>query len=531
VGKVNHTRFLVVICIILLGLTQIPYILAFSYASPDKVFSGLLMNPLDGNSYLAKMYEGYRGDWLFTLPYTAQIGDGTFLFFFYILLGHLARIFHLPLVFVYHFMRALSSVCLILALADLFKALFKDNWSFRLAMIMACFGSGMGWLAMPTGYVTSDFWVAEAYPFLSALVNPHFCLAGALMVWVIKTLIENRQPVTRWRYVCVLLASLIIGLVSPFGVMIIVILECTLIAVYLYRGKRDKEKILTNEINNSLYYFLFIILGGAPILLYEVYVVNVDPLLQGWNVQNITASPPIWDLVLSFSPLLILAIIGVIIAIRQKMQLWIGVVAWMVFGIIFVYFPWSLQRRFLFGLYIPIVLLATLAVQYIKNKSFIKTRHFNLLLSVILVVIFMTNLLLEMTIAYGIKTKDSLLFLSGYEYEALKWIEHNTPSDALVLASPQMGLFIPAQTGRRVIYGHPFETVEAEKREEQVTQFFENFGAQNLQSEYLMDNNVDYIFWGPRERLLSEVQSGLNQFKNTLPVFTAGDVVIFQVKY
>ena len=41
----------------------------------------------------------------------------------------------------------------------------------------------------------------------------------------------------------------------------------------------------------------------------------------------------------------------------------------------------------------------------------------------------------------------------------------------LILSSPEMGLFIPAQTGRRVLYGHPFETVNADAEKDLVLVF------------------------------------------------------------
>ena len=56
------------------------------------VFGGFLLNPLDGNSYLAKMQQGASGSWRFTLPFTPEPGEGAYLFLFYLALGHLCRL-------------------------------------------------------------------------------------------------------------------------------------------------------------------------------------------------------------------------------------------------------------------------------------------------------------------------------------------------------------------------------------------------------------------------------------------------------
>jgi signal peptidase I len=68
-------------------LTLIPYVISNSMVDPDSMFSGFLLNPVDGFSYLAKMQQGSSGDWLFHLPYAAEPGEGALLFIYYIHLG------------------------------------------------------------------------------------------------------------------------------------------------------------------------------------------------------------------------------------------------------------------------------------------------------------------------------------------------------------------------------------------------------------------------------------------------------------
>ena len=72
------------ISIIVITMVTVPYISAFQAADLSHVFGGFLLNPIDGHSYLAKMQLGYQGDWKFTLHYTAEKGEGAYLFLFYI---------------------------------------------------------------------------------------------------------------------------------------------------------------------------------------------------------------------------------------------------------------------------------------------------------------------------------------------------------------------------------------------------------------------------------------------------------------
>jgi hypothetical protein len=93
------------------------------------------------------------------------------------------------------------------------------------------------------------------------------------------------------------------------------------------------------------------------------------------------------------------------------------------------------------------------------------------------------------------------------------WIEQFADSDALILASPEMGNYIPAQTGRRVLYGHPFETVEAEKEEAAVSSFFEGLLTEDQAVEMLEMRGVDLIYYGPREKSLGTMPAEILQYK------------------
>ncbi len=60
---------------ILLGALYIVLISAryiLAYQDEGYRFGGFLLNPIDGNTYLAKMYQGWQGSWRFSLPFTVE---------------------------------------------------------------------------------------------------------------------------------------------------------------------------------------------------------------------------------------------------------------------------------------------------------------------------------------------------------------------------------------------------------------------------------------------------------------------------
>ena len=97
----------------------------------------------------------------------------------------------------------------------LFKHTLKDQSSaqYTLALILALFGSGLGWISALFGGITSDFWVAEAYPFLSMYTNPHFPLGlGLLLIYFDRLISGERGKNTP----LIMLLGLIVAVIQPF---------------------------------------------------------------------------------------------------------------------------------------------------------------------------------------------------------------------------------------------------------------------------------------------------------------------------
>ena len=153
---VMHRKSIVVgvIVLVVIATITIPYILAWRSAGADFQFSGFLLNPQDGNSYIAKMYQGWRGDIRFTLPYTADRGSGTYLFLFYLILGHIARLSDFSLIATFHAARGISALLMLLCLYR-YLVHTLDQVRVRLfAFILATIGSGLGWVSILFGKFT-----------------------------------------------------------------------------------------------------------------------------------------------------------------------------------------------------------------------------------------------------------------------------------------------------------------------------------------------------------------------------------------
>jgi hypothetical protein len=511
----------------ILLLASLPYLAGYAAQTPGYRFGGLVFNPIDGNSYLAKMEIGRRGGWLFRLPYTAEPGDGAPVFLFYILLGHVAAWTGAPSILVYHAARLLAGLFLLLILYA-FVARFLERPGARLtAWLLIAVGSGLGWAAAAFGGRTSDVWVAEAIVFLSLLANPHFPLAAGLMLMLYLWLAPGLAPTwLGWkRGIAILLAATALAHVQPFALIpVLAVLPLAHLAAWLFAPGADRSLAGgLGALRPALPALALFVLASLPWLLFDYWLTQAHPVLSAWSAQNVTLSPPIWDYLVTFAPALALAVPGALGAARRRNPRDLFLLTWLIAGTALLYAPLALQRRLVQGLSIPI---GVLAAEGLFNTSALagglrRVAAIGLTFALALP----TNLLVLAATYQGVQTHHPLLYQTSAEVDALKWIDANTPPNALVLASPEMGLFIPATTGRRVIYGHPFETVNATVEKQAVTEFYQSPDANAR--DFLAERGVDYVMHGPREAALGPGpdpgETGLT------PAFEEGEVTLYRV--
>ena len=500
-------KFAICCIVALIGLTSLPYWIAVQKTGEDKVFGGFLYNPIDGNSYLAKMEEGRNGAWLFHLPFTAEQGEGSFLFLFYLFLGHVSAWTGIPPIWVFHIARLVALILLGLALWK-FLGRFVPAPAAKIAYGLAVFGAGLGWAALAFGQVTSDLTIPEAFPFLSSFANPHFPLSIAIMLTLF---LEMDCPLRARSALIYLSGGLLLAVLLPFGA-VLVVLAMGALAAWKFFERQPVQWPAP----------VLAAVGAGPMLLYQFAVTRADPLLAAWNAQNNTPSPGLFDFILSFSPAIILAIPGAIAVVRHPWKEARILLVWAVVGLALTYSPFSLQRRFLLGLYIPLAGLAGIGLVQIFGPQ---PQKIKMAAAVTLAVSYPTSVLVLALGIFGALRQDPLLYYSRAEQKGFDWLRQTTPANAVVLAGPETSLFIPAQANRRVVYGHPFETVNAGSKREWVLAFYQN-NPGHASLGQIESHQADYVWRGPRERELGETDLPLG-----LPVVYQQDgIIIYQVQ-
>jgi hypothetical protein len=113
----------------------------------------------------------------------------------------------------------------------------------------------------------------------------------------------------------------------------------------------------------------------------------------------------------------------------------------------------------------------------------------------------------------------ALLFMRQEEVAAFTWLRENTTAAEVVLASPRLGMFIPGQTGTRVFYGHPFETIEAKNKKAMVEAFYRG----EIEE---VSSTVDFIIYGPTEQALGTPKN----LASWPVVFSVNNLAIYKAK-
>lgn len=507
-------------------LLMVPYWIAYRSAGPDSVFTGIIMNPEDSQTYFAKMRAGWGGAWLYRVPFTAEPHEPVFVGVFYITLGQVARLLGLTLAQVWHYSRLLSGFVLFLAIfafVNGFVATKRARWT---AYLLAVLGSGLGWLLFLVGEpywlgaFPVDFKMPEARPFFTALTFPHIAVSTTLMLASFWATLRAQRPGARWWQFAVVggICNTAIAILHPLLIYVVVFSG---IVHYLFLVVANRG-ILWRE--GFAYAIAFLM--PAPVVLYYVFSLATNDVFSGWNAQrDITLSPPWPHFLIAFGPLLLLAGLQLLNQGRASVrQIWHHrsesrfLWAWIVTVALLVYAPLSSQRRFVQGVHIPLTLLAAVGLLGVVVPWLQSTRPFRLLVAkprysrpgltrliLILAIGFfsLSNLYIlgSVSVSAGLQ-QPYPLFRPRDETVAAIWLREQAAGNAVVLGAYQTGNFVGAQAGNPVIIGHWAETGNFDQKSDAVARFYAADTADSWRLAFLQENRVSFVWHGPQEKAL-----------------------------
>lgn len=511
-------RWVIILSGLLVTLTLLPYAwaLARNQADDDWQFMGMLSNPKDGASYLSKIEQGRRGAWLFELRYTPEAHNGAGFHTFYLFLGHVGRLTGLSSLVLFHLARVATSFIMFISIYQLGATIWVRVRPRRLFFTLMAVGSGLGWLLLlfDPQALAVDISQPEAFPFLAAYTNPHFPFSIACLCLITSTYIVvfrrgyKEPPRVDNGGLTIMLLTMLLALIQPVVLVPIAsaLAAYVLVRAYLMRAWPVHEALWSTMLWMPI----------APFAVYDFAVFRYNSIMGAFNEQNQTSSPALYLYLFGYGLLLLIAVPGLARAVRRFErdgdQL---MLVWFIVNVIGLYAPFNLQRRLAMGLIIPIVYFGVRALEdYWFYKLSDKWRAPALI--ALIVFILPTNIFMLGIPLFGVVyNPDSGLdkgMLVETEYvNTFAWLDKNGETDAVVLASPNISLWIPAYTPQVVVYGHPYETVPNDERLEQVENFYRGLDCETLLSDQL-PFKVRYIIWGPQEQRFAETDEDDNPY-------------------
>ncbi len=504
-------RWVFVVGGILAALTLLPYAwaLASNATTTEWQFMGILANPQDGATYLAKIEQGMRGAWIFHFAHTPEAHTGAVINVFYLLLGHAARLIGVSSIVMFHLARVITTLFMFGALYQFGATVWPRIRPRRLFFGLVSVGSGLGWLALvldPGVTSVPDLTVPEAYPLYSAYTNPHFPLAIGLLALLAASFVRvfridfTEPPNVANGGLEVIVLTFVLSLVQPQAM---VGLGAALVVYLVVHAVRDR-RVPVLEVSWAT-------LFAAPALLMAAYyyaVLRFNPVMAAWNAQisNISASPVL--VVLAYGLLLLAGVPGIIRAVRRFEedgdQL---MLIWLVVNFVLVFWPSNQQRRFMIGLIIPITFFAVRSLEDYWLRVVPQRWRYPALIALFVFVI-PSNILALGIPLFGLINpqaglEERLLVQRGY-WDAMSWLARHGKPDDVVLSSPNIGLWIPAWGEKRVVYGHPWETLDARTKRAQVELWYLGQRCEAVLEQY----QVRYVIVGPQERALGAGTTG-----------------------
>ncbi len=497
----KEQTFLILGCILIVALSFIPLAVGYSIQTPEMRFNGATFNWPDFATHIVAIEEGMEGNWRYTLFFSPVEQQGHYLKLFYIFIGNLFRwadtssftIFYITLGIVNF------SACL---LTYRFIAEFIGQPKYRtMAFLLAIFGSGVGWLMSLTGLIPKaghspiDLWFIDPYPFFNMISFPTYTILGQLGM-ILLFLKYRKRPLSRY-LISMAVFGLALQAVQPYA---------PLIPFTVIGGLLLGDWITTRTFpRQNVFAMVYVGIAQLPLLAYNLWVFQTDPIWLIFQEQNQTFSPPPIYYLWGFFWFWLLLIPGVL---KSKIFLTpkrISLLIWIVSVLFFSFFPWQMQRRFMIYFTLPLAILASIITREFlspwisRHLPLLSKRKPMLLILLVGVVGFSNFYLVFVHLNYQLPQYSSEYYHPTEIAEALNWLDDDANQEMIVLSAPETGLLAGALAHQKSYVAHNYETIDYRLRSSQVEQFYNH----QINLSDLEPANLGWVFYGPYEKLLA----------------------------
>ncbi|MEZ4672486.1 MAG: hypothetical protein R3E39_31680 [Anaerolineae bacterium] len=544
--------YLAVFIVVMLLITGIPYFYAQRIAQPNNQFMGVVENIPDHFQYFSWMRES-QDKFLVPNQLTPETSTALLFNLLWWVLGRIESVTGLSYVTLYQITRLLAGVFAMVAIFWFCGLIFTNRAKRWTAFLVAVLASGFGWAMIVVKFLTKadaapfpfTIYTSEPNSFYTMMAFPHFTIATGLITLVFgMVLLSQRTQKLSYAWLGGVIC-LVLTLQHSYDFFT----TCGVIAMYgLFLWLRDRKFPL-----HILKVGLIIVLLAVWPALQAFYITQADEVWKGvlsqfGNAGAWTPAPYLLPILMGVAWLLALWALDIRTAWKDRDDTHLFILAWFLSHFVLIYLPLNFQIHLLSGWHVVSGVLATIGLytrvipllsRWFRNMP--RQRVTQLATILLLVLIVPTNVylfaqrFLDLRRANNdagaagseVVPADNRFFLFKPEAAALDYLAQQVTGTDVVLATLDMGQFVPALTGARAFIGHWAQTLDYYGKEAMVKSFYDAATPDTERQRILDTYNVSYVIFGPEEARLGSYDPAQSAFLSE--VYNADGVKIYHV--
>lgn len=556
------------IAFLVMAITMIPYLFGYMLTGASREFghfNWLGYNIDDSCVYLAWMRQVANGHFFQLNLFTTESQHGHLFNIFFVFLGWIGGILHLPLIGVLHATRIILGVIFLRCFWWFLEILFEDSRLKKTIYLLLCFSSGLGWIPglwHQSGLLSPvDVWQPEAITFLSLYLSPLFLISFILIIGIVGWMVIAQRDHS-WR------AAIYAGICAFFlaNVHTYDIITFSLVwALFLI------VQAIVNKRWNWEYWWQTLLAGGIMGISagYMWYIYKTEPVFAK-RVAVPTLSPSLSLYLLGFAPLIVLSLIAigrVAYDYRNRQPNTTPYAPWssqdvLILGLVWIvanfgasYIPVPFQRKMMMGEHMPLCIFAGITVWRLYSK--LDRKALNYVMTATLLILGLTNIrfMARDMMRFMTDTSQSTIqrpYMYKGEIAALKWIEKNTPAETPIQPLPwitrvsngkvafydtTLAVFAPGLTGHPVDAGHWGETPNFAQTMFQWVYFMNPNTPDSYRINLLRSSKIQYVLFSQThperypfdKQLLSLFTGKPPSYLQFVPAASNRDVYVYKV--
>lgn len=526
---------------------------------PDRVFAGTFGFSDDYNVYTSIITQGIRGRWTVINKFTSLPHPGAFVHEEYLLLG---KFLHLPVAllfrllrfpayipqapFIFHLSRLILEILILWSIWQFIKTIIPETShpSIRIASwLLTLFSGVLPQLIMER--IPSQFsWIAGTPYFREMNVIYRFnplpqaqtaIIAMVLLLTLYLKFHQNNRLSSR-----MLISALILSSVASWTDIVSALTASTVIGVFfLFRlatGQNLKKLV------PSVLFLIVIIASMIPAALYFSQLrtqpawIGIARYLPDQNLFSLNSFFLLFPLTL---PLTIFFIVRYLRSINKNQKTlplnsFFLLLSWVIAFFLLIILSDVIQINRLRLLRPPVLVPLSIFTAYaiFEISQFVTKKWQPILLAIITACVIIPSILtaqLALSDEYRMLSSfTSIVYPTINQALAYQWLFNHTPENTAVAALYEAASLIPSFSGNATLAGNVTEDpTDYAVKSTALTTFFSGSTNQTEAKEFLVRNNVSYVYWGPQERSL---RANISQYPFLRPVYSNPQVTIFQVK-